>query len=180
MKENTQTIISLDCATKSSGLAIFQDKELKAYKCLKESSTDLIKRIRNMTEKIEKIIKKYDNVIIILEDVRPENSRSLNMKTHKALMWLQASIAFMAYDNNIEIIYLLPSEWRSLCGIKTGSGIKRESLKKADIQFVQNHFDINENDDICDAIGIGYAYLARENKKEKEEKLDIIDGFEFK
>ena len=57
--------------------------------------------------------------------------------------------------------YLYPSEWRSVCGLKTGRGIKREELKKQDIEFAANKYNIQVNDDIADAIGIGYAWLKR-------------------
>ena len=97
-----------------------------------------------------------------------------NIKTHRALMWLQGALAIMAHDNcgDPEFIYLYPSEWRKVCGIKTGSGIKRETLKQKDIEFVKNKFNIIVNDDIADAIGIGYAFL---NPAKKES----FDGFEF-
>src|SRR5574344_1886430 len=44
----------------------------------------------------------------------------------RALMWIQGYIAIMAYDNfKLEFEYLYPSEWRKVCGIKTGSGVRR-------------------------------------------------------
>ena len=43
-------------------------------------------------------------------------------------------------------------------GIKTGRGIKRASLKEADIAFVEETFGITVNDDEADAICIGFAH----------------------
>ena len=54
--------------------------------------------------------------------------------------------------------YVYPGTWRKDCGIRTGRGIKREALKKADIQFVKDNYNIDVNDDIADAICIGHAY----------------------
>ena len=83
-----------------------------------------------------------------------------NIKTHRALMWVQGYIAIMAHDNfKLEFEYIYPSEWRKTCGIKIGSGVRRESLKPKDIAFVKEKYHIDVNDDIADAIGIGYAYL---------------------
>ena len=85
----------------------------------------------------------------------------------KALFWLQASLAFLLHDEHseVKIEYVYPSEWRQRCGIKTGKGIMREELKKADIAFVKETYNIdNINDDIADAICIGHAYL--KDKKE--------------
>ena len=71
----------------------------------------------------------------------------------------------MVHDNfsKIKIQYVYPSEWRKVLGIKQGAGVKRETLKAADIQWVKTKFNIDVNDDIADAIGIGFSYL-----KEKE------------
>ena len=79
-------------------------------------------------------------------------------------MYLQAALVFFMHDNypKVKIEYLYPSEWRSRCGLHTGRGIKREELKKADIAFVKKVYNIEVNDDIADAIGIGYAYLSPE------------------
>ena len=97
---------------------------------------------------------------IVLEEVRPEQGLQ-NIKTHKALMYLQAAIVFLVHDHfsKVEIDYTYPSEWRKLCGIKTGSGVRRDALKPKDIAFVQETYGITVNDDIADAIGLGYAHL---------------------
>lgn len=72
---------------------------------------------------------------------------------------MQASIAFLVHDkyNKTVIDYIYPSSWRAAIGIKTGRGIKRASLKEADIAFVEETFGITVNDDEADAICIGYA-----------------------
>ena len=169
-------ILSIDASTKSTGWSVFSEDALLDYGCITSSSTDLIKRIHKMVDELQLIIQKYKIKKIILEEVRPEtgNAGSQNIKTHRALMWLQGALAIMAHDNcgDPEFIYLYPSEWRKVCGIKTGSGIKRETLKQKDIEFVKNKFNIIVNDDIADAIGIGYAFL---NPAKKES----FDGFEF-
>lgn len=66
----------------------------------------------------------------------------------------------MIHDNfpKVEIEYVYPSEWRKQCGIKQGRGVRRDSQKVLDIQFVKETYGIDVNDDIADAIGIGHAY----------------------
>lgn len=161
-------ILSIDASTKSSGWAIFEDSKLVDYGIIKASSTDLIKRIHKIVNDFDEVLSKYKIDTIVLEEVRPENGLQ-NIKTHRALMWLQGQLAVMIHDNhnNIPIEYLYPSEWRAECGIKTGAGIRRESLKIKDIAFVKNNFGIDTNDDIADAIGIGYAFT-----KKNEEKIN--------
>ena len=161
-------ILSLDLSTKSSGIAIFDnDKKLIDYTCITASSTDLVKRIYKIINDLKLFCQKYDNIdTVVIEEVRPEGNQYGvgNQKTHKALMYLQAALVFFMHDNypKVKIEYLYPSEWRSRCGLHTGRGIKREELKKADIAFVKRVYNIEVNDDIADAIGIGYAYLSPE------------------
>ena len=92
-------ILSIDASTKSSGIAILDsEKNLIYYDCLTASSPDLIKRIKKMTENISKIIKDYPQIEkIILEEVRPDTN-VYNLKTYKALMYLQGAIVTMVHD----------------------------------------------------------------------------------
>lgn len=155
-------ILSLDLSTKSSGWAYFNNGVLEDYGCITSSSTDLIKRIHVMTDSIDNILKEKAVDKIIVEEVRPDigGYGAGNQKTHKALMYLQAALEFLIHDNyskEIEIEYIYPSSWRASCGIKNGRGIKRESLKEADIEFVKEKYNILVNDDEADAICIGYA-----------------------
>lgn len=155
-------ILSLDLSTKSSGWAIFEDTKLIDYGCITSSSTDLIKRINVMVDELKKIIDNNDINKIIAEEVRPQGGFGAgNIQTHRALMWLQAGIAFMLHDNykKLTLEFIYPSSWRAACGIKNGRGIKRESQKQQDIDFVKEKFNISVNDDIADAIGIGYSQI---------------------
>ena len=159
-------ILSLDASTKSTGFAVFNETKLETYGCLTASSTDLVKRISKIITELEQVLSQNTIDKIILEEVRPEQGLQ-NLKTHKALMYLQAAIVFLVHErfNTIEIEYVYPNEWRKACGIKTGSGVRRETLKPKDIQFVKDNYNITVNDDIADAIGIGHAYV---NKLDNE------------
>lgn len=163
------TILALDLSSKSTGWAIFENKQLLDHGCITSASQDLIKRIHIMSDGVNDILLKYPNIkTVIAEEVRPEGGYGVgNQKTHKALMWLQAAIAFLLHDNysKVNLEYTYPSSWRAQLGIKNGRGIKRTSLKEADIAFVKDKYNINVNDDEADAICIGLAYL----KEDKEE-----------
>lgn len=150
-------ILSLDLSTKSSGWAIFEDGFLIEYGCITASSTDLIKRIIKIENELEEILKKHKDIDkAIAEEVRPESGMQ-NIKTHRALMWLQGYIAILLHKYKINLDLIYPSSWRAAIGIKTGRGIKRTSLKEKDIQFVKENYNLDVNDDIADAICIGYA-----------------------
>ena len=155
-------ILSLDLSTKSSGWAIFEDGLLIKSGCITSASLDLMKRIKIMTAEIRNIINENGPIDkIIAEEVRPEGTGYGvgKQKTHKALMYLQAAINFMLYDdfNKKEMELIYPSSWRASIGIKTGRGIKRASLKEKDIQFVKENYNLDVNDDEADAICIGYS-----------------------
>ena len=152
------TILSLDLSSKSSGWAIFEDGFLKDYGCITSSSLDLLKRINIMKDELKTIVEKYQPNKVVAEEVRPENGMQ-NIKTHRALMWLQGGVALMLYDYNkkLELDLIYPSSWRAAIGIKTGRGIKRTSLKEKDIQFVKENYNLDVNDDEADAICIGYS-----------------------
>ena len=162
-------ILSIDASTKSSGWAIYENSSLKSYGCITSSSTDLFKRIHKMVDEIDLLITNNNINKLILEEVRPDEigGRS-NINTHRALMWLQGAIAMMIHDKHpkVTIEYLYPSEWRKSCKIKTGRGVVRETVKQRDIRFVQETFGITVNDDIADAIGLGYAHLHPDGQEE--------------
>jgi len=44
-----------------------------------------------------------------------------------------------------------------MCGMDQGKK-KREELKQMSIDYVKNHFNVDVNDDVADAICIGVAY----------------------
>lgn len=154
----SEKILALDASTKSTGWSYYEDGQLIEYGCLTASSRDVIERIDKITAQLYNILNQHEIDILILEEVLPEKNKQ--NKTYKALMWLQAAINFLLHENfpKVKIKYFLPSEWRSICNIVQGRGIEREEVKANDIAFVKKTFGISANDDICDAIGIGWAY----------------------
>lgn len=161
-------ILALDLSTKSSGYAIFEGDNLKDHGCVTSSSTNLIKRIYIMRDAIDQLLTNNNIDKIVVEEVRPEGGYGVgNQKTHKALMYLQAALEFLVYDSHskVTIEYIYPSSWRASCGIKNGRGVKRTTLKEADIEFVKETFGITVNDDEADAICIGYAQNNQESNE---------------
>lgn len=164
-----QYLLAIDGSTKNSGWAVYdEDGKLIEYGCISASSTDVIKRIQKMVFGISEILAKYTITRIIIEEVRPEGTGYGvgNQHTQKVLMWLQAAFVFLFHEEcpKAEISYVYPSEWRKVCGIKNGRGVKRESAKAADVEFVKEKFGIEVNDDAADAIGIGYAATHKDGK----------------
>lgn len=162
-----QSVMALDMSTHSTGVAIFRDKRLIKYTCITAAGSDLIKRINIMVEGILKLYKEYNVTEVIAEEVLPEDVNN-SQKTFKALIYLQAAVvmAFDKYKQKVQLVYV--NTWRKACGIATGRNITRAKAKALDIEFVAQHYGISANDDICDAICIGWAYLNKDLTTEKE------------
>jgi len=159
-------ILALDLSTKSSGWALF-DKQNEKYFLYKSgyitaSSTDVIKRISKITIELNKILQSNPTIdTVIMEEVLPSVGHNSNTNVWKALTWLQAAVVFLLHDNyqKINRIFTMPNSWRAKVGIHTGPGIKREELKKQDIELVKNFYNLEVNNDEADAILIGHAYV---------------------
>ena len=153
-------LIAIDASTKSTGIAIYKHNKLEYIDCVTASSTDLFSRIKVMVDNIKQLLSKnLDIAYLILEQVRQDNF--VNVKTYKALMYLQGCIAMMVHQNfkHITVDFMYPSQWRKVCKIKQGRGVQRDTQKQNDIQWVKENFKLQVNDDIADAIGIGFAYI---------------------
>ena len=153
-------VLAIDASSKSTGIAIFQDEKLIHYQCITAIDGDSFKRIIKMKNRILELYKKYKPTNIIMEDVLPQDVKH-NQTVYRILIYLQAMIVLSLYQTyslqNIQ--FYTASHWRRICGIKTGRGIKRDSLKKASMELVKNQYGIKVNDDISDAICLGLAYV---------------------
>ena len=157
-------LLALDCSTKATGVAIFDSCALLGSSVITASSTDLIKRIHKMVDTIDQLVGEIGIDTIVMEEVIPDHSK--NQNTFKALMYLQAAVVIMLHDKypatKLELVY--PGSWRSTCGIKTGRGVVRETLKQADVRFANSTYGLNiSSDDQADAICIGHAFLHPKN-----------------
>lgn len=168
--------MGLDPSTKATGVSVFADNKLIHYECITAGSANLYKRIDKMITELKRIITEFKIQYVYIEDVYPEDVHN-NIQIFKALTYLQGFILHLFDQYNLKSTFFTASEWRAKCGIRTGRGIKRESLKPKDIEFVKNQFGIEVNDDVADAIGIGFAGLGMTPSKPQVIKTE--DGFEF-
>ena len=149
--------MAIDASSKSTGIAIFKDKELAYYECVAATDSDAFARIKKMVARIKVLYETWNVDSVIMEDVIPEDVRH-NQNVFKILHYLQALTVLMLHGYNQKVEFYVSSEWRKKCGIKTGRGITRDMVKAADIKFVKDNYNLDVNDDIADAICIGYAY----------------------
>lgn len=153
-------IIALDMSTKSTGYAIYKHNQLIQYNYITATSNDLFNRIKVMLNAINKLLEQHSDLeYVIMQQVRQEGF--INVKTYKALMYLQGCIQMIIHEKfkHLQTDFLYPSSWRKICKIKQGRGVQRKQQKQLDIQWVKDNFNIEVNDDVADAIGLGYAYI---------------------
>lgn len=160
--------IAIDASTKSTGVAIFKDDKLERYHNIQDSNKNVLKRIKYMTDKIEEIYRTTKTrdgsdgkVQIIMEQIIPDNLNEAkwthNQATFKALFYLQAAIVLMFDNYGIDVEFIGASSWRKICGIDQTKYANRDILKARDVAFVKEKFGLDVNDDIADAICIGWA-----------------------
>ena len=153
-------LLALDMSTKSTGYAIYKHNKLIQYNYITATSNDLFNRIKVMMNAINKILQQnLDLEYVVMEEVRQQGF--INIKTYKALMYLQGCVQMMIHQKfkHLQTDFLYPSSWRKICQIKQGRGIQRKQQKQLDIQWVKDNFNIVVNDDVADAIGLGYGYI---------------------
>jgi len=169
-------VLAIDPSTKASGYAVYEDQELKDYGYITAGSSNVWHRIHKMVDELEEIVIKHEIDNVIIEDVYPEDVHN-NIQIYKTLTYLQGFILDMLNNHDLHPKFYTASEWRKKCGIHTGRGVKRESLKPKDKQFVRSQFGLQVNDDIADAICIGFAAVGGVIKE--PQVIVDEDGFEF-
>ena len=156
------TFLSLDMSTSCTGWCVWENNRIKDYGCIvADKELPLNKRIHKMWAGIAQVLEKYPAINrVVAEDPLPRTSKDTNEHTYRALNWLQGYVGVMLKDSGLnDLEFVFPNEWRSKVGIKTGYNKKRDVLKVEDMKWVKNQFGIDVNDDIADAIGIGYSSI---------------------
>lgn len=146
-------IIGLDQASLSSGWSVFNGKDLIDYGNFVISKTipepERLVKIREWT--IEMIDKWHPDIIAV-----EEISTHHNMHTTVVLGHVQGVIIETCEELGVTFQTCHVGSWRKINGVQ---GKKREELKKSMQEIVKRKYDLDVNDDIADAIGIGfYAY----------------------
>ena len=169
-----EILLAIDGSTKSTGYAIFKNKQLIDHGVITATGSNLFYRIEKVTFDLEEIVNKYNPTRVALEEVLPDDVHH-NQQVYKALTYLQGFIRDMLNKYTLDAELIPASHWRKICNIKTGRGVRRESLKKSDVLFVKSKYNIDVNDDEADAICIGYAIIYEKNLPSND-----IDDFEFR
>jgi len=170
-------ILAIDQSSNISGWSYFHEKELIKYDLLDVSKCGkTINRISMIIKWIDWFIKNHEVDLIIFEDVGFQNESKYkqtqeyqenhedrdNVATFQTLSKLLGVLEYHCTINNIQYQIKKPSAWRSSCGIK---GTKRHEVKKNALDFVKKKWNLDIEEDIAEAICIGWSEVGAKNFK---------------
>lgn len=150
-------LISMDTSSNSTGVAIFVDGTLSHHFLID------LKKIKNTEDRMKEMVKQ---IYEIIEKEKPDiivtemTVVTRNAQAQRNLTMILGAIYGKCIEDNIWYYSARPTEWRSLIDTdKKPKGRKRENYKEWSIDIVKEKYEINANDDVCDAILIGRAYV---------------------
>lgn len=156
-------VIGLDISTKSTGYSVWKDSTLVTSGCIAAASSNVYKRIKKITEGIQKIVQQYKPDVVYAEEPEPAFVKN-NISVYRKLTFAHGAIEMMLDQHDLKMTLCSSSHWRKQCGIKTGRGIKREELKKLDVAAAATILRREPvNDDEADAVLIGQSYVLEHN-----------------
>lgn len=156
--------LALDQASRTTGWAIYDNKKLieSGHFSIPANKT-MQQRLISFVDHFDDLISKYNVEKIYYEGIQYQS----NIETYKKLAYIQAMIIYNTACDNIPILELSPSHWRSI--IKDRHGIKfgrtRVEQKKKAQEFVKDYFNKEVTEDEADAICLGYAGVLEDEKK---------------
>ena len=166
-------IMGIDGSTTSSGWSIFESEGCHRLDSgrIQFNDKDWRERILKEWKVFNKIIQKYRPEKIYIEDVPMKDGKATILK----LGSVQGMAICLASQYNIEIQFLLPSDWRSCLGLYDGTrqGTHREVLKKKAVETANKLFGLNllwvkekskkNEDDEAEALLIAYSQIISKN-----------------
>ncbi len=148
-------IIAFDQATVNAGWSIFDDgKYVNSGVITKSNKIPIIDRVPQMAATICAKIKESGADYVVIEGVQTQS----NQKTIIDLARLQGGIMMWCSIKKVPLRIISPNEWRKILGYQLGPKIKREQLKEQSMNYVKEHFGLeNISEDRSEAICIGAA-----------------------
>lgn len=155
--------MGLDTSSRCSGFSVYKNGKLADYGCIdytKFKGGTEARRDAMCLSLLRKLNEVNPDIVAIEEDVigSSTTTRLLSMIIGVVYAWC------LAKNRDFEMIQ--PSVWRGTVQDRDNPyPKKREDVKEWDKQRAQELFGITDNDDVCDAVLLGYALI----KKRTEE-----------
>lgn len=159
-------ILTFDQATNKTGWCYMPDGTPKEYGKIDLSKIENTQeRMAKMKDEIWKLYDQLQPIIVGFEDTTlrtrsfydPKKKMTivspLNVDVFKTLTKQLGIVENSMFEKEIEVMTILPTEWRSTCNIK---GTKREEQKENAIKFAIENFGLKVDEDVAEAIGIAW------------------------
>lgn len=151
-------LMSLDCSTKCSGLAVWDNgKYITSHVIDLSKIKDGKERQKQMGIMLWKGLDYYSPSIVYIEDTYCHG----NPEVQKKLNRIQGVIFAWCITHNVEFHCIMPSAWRKyIPNFPNGKGIKRQEQKNFSVKYVTDKYGfVPTTDDQSDAILIGEGVL---------------------
>lgn len=149
--------VSMDTSTKKSGLAFYQDGELKDYELIDfEKIRDVDIRINEMGKAIIDRLNIYSPTLLYIEIPK---GHGRNLELVRKLATVMGIVRGWCLANECEYHDVMPSVWRGWCPDFNQGGKERDELKEESIFWVKRKYGYEVNDDVADAICLGAGVL---------------------
>lgn len=151
-------VVSLDCSTKCSGVAVWENGLYIASHIIDCSDIkDTDERIRKMGKQLWEDLDYCSPSIVFIEDTYCHG----NPDVQKKLDRIQGIVLAWCIQHDAIFEYVLPSTWRKyIDGFPNGKGVKRQEQKNFSVKYVTEKYGITpKSDDESDAILIGEAAI---------------------
>lgn len=150
--------MSLDCSTKCSGLAVWDNGEyVESHVIDLSPMKDFEQRQKEMGMKLWKGLEYYNPSIVYIEDTYCHGNPDVQKKLNR----IQGVVFAWCITHGAEFHCIMPSSWRKyIPGFPNGKGIKRDEQKKFSVSYVIDNFGFTpKSDDEADAILIGQGVI---------------------
>lgn len=148
-KKTGYRLVSIDQATNDAGIAVFDDGNL-VYASKRAFYGDLVTRYVDFAKfLVHEVINNWKPDELVFEDIQYQH----NVMTFKVLGGLWGVCVMLAETNKIPHDTIANKVWQSTFNIK---GTTRHQQKQAAIAKVEELFGIKVNNDIADAVLLGY------------------------
>lgn len=160
--------MGLDCSTSCTGYGVFNGTELIAYGAVKpKNGLEWHDRVRAEWKELCAVVEKYKPEKIFVEEIPLKDGKH----TVQKLGAVQGMVLSLCARYDMEVCFLLPSEWRGKLNLFNGTreGLQREILKQKAIEMVNREFGLNlkwiapksklNEDDIAEGILVAWSQI---------------------
>jgi len=153
-----ERLVSLDLATKKSGIALFENKKYKeSYVIDYEKIKDIDERTELMGKKLISALNYFKPTLVYSED----SFKGRNPKVMKCLCKIHGIVMGWCLEHDVEYHFIMPSSWRKyIPDFPNGRSATRDEQKEFSVNYVKDVYGITpKTDDESDAILIGEAVI---------------------